>query len=60
MSNLWSNVSTEVGSAVIDESLSHLAGEVAVTQYVQSAEVDQREEAILRIETDLYRGKVVL
>lgn len=45
-------------STVIEECLSDLAGEVATTQYVQNAEVDQREEAILSIETDLYRGAV--
>lgn len=53
-----SSVGVEVGnSTVIDEYLSDLAGELVTTQYVQSAEVDQREEAILRIETDLCRGK---
>lgn len=41
------------------ECLSNLAGEVATTQYVQNTEVDQREEAILSIETALYRGAVM-
>ena len=45
-------------SAVIDECLSELAGEVFATQYVQNTEVDQREMAILRIETALCLGEV--
>ena len=45
-------------STVIVDCLSDLAGEVATTQYVQNAEVDQREETILSIQTDLYRGAV--
>lgn len=45
---------------MIDECLSDLAGEVVATQYVQNAEVDQREEAVQSIETDLYRGELVL
>lgn len=48
-------------STVIDEclSVSDLAREVVATQYIQNTEVDQREEAILRIEADLYRGTVM-
>ena len=48
-------------NSVIDEYLSDLAlaGEVVATQSVQNAEVDQGEEAILSIETDICRGAVV-
>ena len=40
----------------IDQSLPDLAGELVTAQCFQNAEVDQREEELIIIQTDLHQG----
>ena len=57
--DLQGSSSEAISSGVIDESLPNLAGEVVAAQYIHTAEVDQREEDILKIKSTLYRGAVL-